>query len=139
MPPATAAPSTAAITGFDSASRDGPIGPRENAPWSGKASRPASSCLNCVRVGQGCRVFEIIAGAERTPGAPEDGHAGVWIRIEIHERFHQQIGGRVINGIARVDAIDDDRGDEILLLGSDCHRALPMLGTRATPLRHYGL
>src|SRR5215203_4051895 len=31
-PPATAGPATAAITGFDSSSRDGPMGPRGAAP-----------------------------------------------------------------------------------------------------------
>ena len=62
---------------------------------------------------------------------------GVRIRIKRKEGLSQQVGGRMINGVACIDAVDNDRGDMLLLFGSDRHRLLPLFN-RAIPLRHMG-
>src|SRR5215203_2663937 len=67
-PPATAGPATAAITGFDSSRRDGPIGPRDaGPPSSGKSSAFSGSGLP-ARLAASLRSQP----AQKAPPAPQN-------------------------------------------------------------------
>ena len=75
-PPATACPATAAITGLDSRSRVGPIGPSP----SGSMRLPRSVAI----------AREVGARAERAAGAVQDGDGGVVVGVERPERVGQR-------------------------------------------------
>ena len=100
MPPATAKPSTAAITGFDSRSRLGPIGAIESWP-------PISRFLFGIAR---CHRLEVGAGAEIAAGAGEHRDRGLGIGIEGAKRVEQLARGRAIDGVAAMRTIDGDDG-----------------------------
>ena len=72
MPPATAGPSTAAITGLDNSSREGPSGPRGAAPEpGGKASPSTISAWNLARSARVAAYFRSHP-AQNAPPAPQN-------------------------------------------------------------------
>ena len=79
MPPATAKPSTAAITGFDSRSRLGPIGAIESM---------AADLALLVGIAR-CHRLEVGAGAEIAAGAGEHRDRRCFVGIEREERVVQ--------------------------------------------------
>jgi hypothetical protein len=100
MPPATANPSTAAITGFDSRNRLGPIGAIESWP-------PSSRFF--VGIARRHRL-EVGARAKIAAGAGEHGDRCCFIGIERKEGVVQLPRGRAVNGVATMRAVDGNDG-----------------------------
>ena len=104
-PPATAWPSTAAITGLVRVIRVGPIGP---GPWSGIGRRsPVGHRL------------EVGPGAEGATGAGQHGHTGRLVGLEGLEGLPQGHGRRRVDGVAHLGPVDGHDGDRTVALGVD--------------------
>ena len=115
-PPATAWPATAAITGFESSMRDGPIGP--SVASRSKAS-PTLGSRDAVLAGRGRHRFEIGAGAEGAVVAEQHAHARVVVALEREEGFGECRGGCPVDGVAYLRPAQDHGGDGTVLLGGD--------------------
>ena len=129
MPPATAGPSTAAITGFDSSSRDGPSGPRGGlAAVLGEVEGADRIVLVEVR-----HRLQVPAGAEGAALAPEHRDMGAVVGIELLEGRHQIVGAPGVHGVARLGAAVDDGPDGAGFLDANGHgvsSGVPGLGCR---------
>ena len=93
-PPATAGPSIAAMTGFDSAAGSGPSDPdrrRDTGPP--------------ITVGER---LEVGAGAEVATRTGEHGDGQRLVGVEVDERVEQRRGGDGVDGVAPFRAIDGD-------------------------------
>src|SRR5208283_5724144 len=123
MPPATAGPSIAAMTGLPSASRDGPIGPRGTGPPSAGNSREVW-VLALSRVAMPRMARQVRSGAERAALAPEDGNVHRLVAVESDKRFIQRLRMCGIDGVARLGARMNDREHAITALDANRHRHL---------------
>jgi hypothetical protein len=107
MPPATAKPSTAAITGFDSRSRLGPIGAIESWPPTSRFFSGSPDATAFLQIG---------AGAKIPAGAGENGDRSVPVGIEGAERVVQLSCRRAVDGVAAIGTIDGNDGDGSIAL-----------------------
>ena len=117
MPPATAGPSTAAITGLRQLQARG-------------AQRPArrlAAVLGKIDVADGVALIEardrleVPAGAEGPALAPEHRHVGALVLVELLERRHQRVGADRVHGIARLGTAVNDGPDTAGLLDANAH------------------
>ena len=100
-PPATAAPSIAAITGLLSLSRDGPIGPKSPSRSTGRTS-------------PSCERLEVGAGAEGAARPGQDRDVEILVRVEPPEGVVERPRGREIDGVAPLGPLDRHHGHPAL-------------------------
>src|SRR6218665_48523 len=117
MPPATAAPLMAAITGLLSCSRLGPIGPGGVALSALKSSVSGSAPGGAPRARRR-------AGGKRPAGAMQDGHIGRVVLLERQECGVQRLCGGGVDGVASIGAVQCHQSDTMAGLYQYCHERL---------------
>ena len=99
-PPATAWPSIAAITGLRKVMRVGPIGPSP------------SSATRLMRAPPGSAIALRSAPAQKVPSAPvSTATASRVVGVEAGEGVDQRVGGRTVDRVASLGAVDGDDRD----------------------------
>src|SRR5262249_46253412 len=123
IPPATAGPSMAAMTGLSSSSREGPSGPRGISPPlpRGRDIELAQRMVGIERA----HVFEIPARPKRAARAIENRDAGILIGIEFKKGGGQRIRAFGVHGVAGFGPVVNHGPYRSILLNSDCHLGYP--------------
>ena len=102
-PPASAQPSTAAISGL------------RGGPW----TMPAKPRPSDVRPLAGHERLQVHPRAERAAGAGEDADAQGVLAVEPVERRRDALGDREVDGVARLRPVERDDQDVAVGLGAD--------------------
>jgi hypothetical protein len=76
-----------------------------------------------VRALAGRDRLEVRSGAKRPARAPQDPHGGGVVGIELPEGGRERLGGRPVDGVPHLGAVDDDHGHRASLLDSDAVHA----------------
>ena len=132
MPPATAGPSTAAMTGFDNSSRVGPRGPRGGALSVGREIKRGERPVAFKARG----IFEVPSRAEGAAFAPQHSDIRRRIRIEGLKCGDQRIGAGGIHRVAGFGTAMDHGPNGTRLLNADGHVTLLGTGYRRDPIMH---
>ena len=120
MPPATAGPSIAAMTGLSNSSREGPSGPRGISPPlpRGRAVGISSSPERIIGI-ERADVFEIPARAKRAARAIEHRNGGILVGIEFKKGGGQRIRAFGVHRVAGFGPVVNDRPYRSVFLDSE--------------------
>src|SRR5262245_22375356 len=132
MPPATAGPSMAAITGLSSSSREGPSGPRGISPPlpRGRAVEISELAQRIIGI-ERADVFEVPARAKRAARAIEDSDASIPIGIELKKGGWQRIRAFGVHCVAGFGPVMNHGPYRSIFLNSDGHTGISSSRRRA--------